>query len=105
MAEPAERMEPMDSPAAPVLEFERPIGELERKIEGLIKVSREAPELKPQIELLESRARDLQREIFADLSPWQMVQLSRHPARPYALDYVERMMEGFIELHGDRRFA
>lgn len=102
MAEPAERM---DSPAAPVLDFERPIVELERKIEGLVKVSREAPELRPQIDLLESRARELQREIFADLSPWQKVQLSRHPARPYTLDYVERLMDGFIELHGDRRYA
>ena len=102
MAEPAERM---DSPAAPVLDFERPIVELERKIEGLVRVSREAPELQPQIDLLESRARELQREIFADLSPWQKVQLSRHPARPYTLDYIERLMDGFIELHGDRRYA
>lgn len=102
MAETAERM---DSPAAPVLDFERPIVELERKIEGLVRVSREAPELQPQIDLLESRARELQREIFADLSPWQKVQLSRHPARPYTLDYVERLMDGFIELHGDRRYA
>jgi len=102
MAEPAERS---DSPAAPVLDFERPIVELERKIEGLVKVSREAPELQPQIDLLESRARDLQREIFAELTPWQKVQLSRHPARPYTLDYVERLIDGFIELHGDRRFA
>ena len=102
MAEPAERS---DSPAAPVLDFERPIVELERKIEGLVKVSREAPELQPQIDLLESRARELQREIFAELTPWQKVQLSRHPARPYTLDYVERLIDGFIELHGDRRFA
>lgn len=90
---------------APVLEFERPIVDLERKIEDLVSVSREAPELRPQIALLESRARELQREIFADLSPWQKVQLSRHPARPYTLDYIERLIEGFVELHGDRRFA
>jgi acetyl-CoA carboxylase carboxyl transferase subunit alpha len=102
MADPAEQME---APAAPVLDFERPIVDLERKIEDLVRVSQEAPELRPQIELLESRARELQREIFADLSPWQKVQLSRHPARPYTLDYVERLIDGFIELHGDRRFA
>jgi acetyl-CoA carboxylase carboxyl transferase subunit alpha len=102
MAEPAKRM---DSPPAPVLEFERPIVELERKIEDLVRVSREAPELSTQIAVLESRARELQREIFADLSAWQKVQLSRHPARPYTLDYVERLIEGFVELHGDRRHA
>ena len=102
MAETAERLE---SPAGAVLDFERPIIELERKIDDLVKVSRDTPELRPQIAVLESRARDLQREIFADLSAWQKVQLSRHPLRPYTLDYVERLIDGFIELHGDRRHA
>ena len=59
----------------------------------------------PRSQLLESRARELQQKIFADLTPWQKVQLSRHPARPYTLDYIERLIDGFIELHGDRRFA
>jgi acetyl-CoA carboxylase carboxyl transferase subunit alpha len=103
MAEPAERID--TPPAAPVLEFERPIVELKRKIEDLVTVSREAPELSSQIAVLESRVQDLQREIFADLSAWQKVQLSRHPARPYTLDYIERLIEGFVELHGDRRHA
>ncbi|HEX3698733.1 MAG TPA: acetyl-CoA carboxylase carboxyltransferase subunit alpha [Polyangia bacterium] len=89
----------------PALDFERPVVELERKIEELVRVSGDAPELRPQIRLLEARARELQQEIFADLTPWQKVQLSRHPARPYTLDYIERLCEGFIELHGDRRFA
>src|SRR5262245_58447430 len=102
MAEAAERAE---APAAPVLEFERPVVELERKIEELVKVSRDAPELRSQIAVLEARARELQQEIFADLTAWQKVQLSRHPARPYTLDYVDRLTEGFVELHGDRRFA
>jgi acetyl-CoA carboxylase carboxyl transferase subunit alpha len=101
----AEAAEQLDSPPAAVLDFERPIVELERKIEGLVRVSHDTPELRPQIAVLESRARDLQREIFADLSAWQKVQLSRHPARPYTLDYIERMLDGFIELHGDRRFG
>src|SRR5262245_50458502 len=94
-------------PAAdvPALDFERPVVELERKIEELVRVSGDAPELRPQIAVLEVRARELQQEIFADLSAWQKVQLSRHPARPYTLDYIERLFEGFIELHGDRRFA
>ena len=102
MAQAAERT---DVPAGQVLDFERPLVDLERKIDELVKVSGDAPELRPQIALLESRARDLQREIFADLNAWQKVQLSRHAARPYTLDYVERLLEGFVELHGDRRFA
>ena len=93
------------APAAPTLDFERPVVELERKIDELVRVSGGAPELRPQIALLETRARELQQKIFAELNPWQKVQLSRHPARPYTLDYVERLIEGFIELHGDRRFG
>ena len=68
-------------------------------------MSGDAPELRPQIRLLEARARELQQEIFADLTAWQKVQLSRHPARPHTQDYVDRLVEGFIELHGDRHFA
>ena len=93
------------APEVPALDFERPVVDLERKIEELVRVSRGAPELRPQIALLETRARELQQKIFAELNPWQKVQLSRHPARPYTLDYVERLIEGFIELHGDRRFG
>src|SRR5450432_2087328 len=92
-------------PDLPALDFERPVVELERKIEELVRVSGDAPELRPQIALLEARARELQREIFAELSPWQKVQLSRHPARPYTQDYIDRLFPGFLELHGDRRFA
>src|SRR6185369_9854120 len=101
MAEPAA----VATPDTPTLDFERPVVALERKIEELVRVSGGAPELRPQIALLEARARELQQKIFAELTPWQKVQLSRHPARPYTLDYVERLFEGFIELHGDRRFA
>ena len=93
------------APAAPSLDFERPVVDLERKIQELVRVSGGATELRPQIALLEARADELRRKIFADLSPWQKVQLSRHPARPYTLDYVERLVEGFVELHGDRRFG
>jgi acetyl-CoA carboxylase carboxyl transferase subunit alpha len=92
-------------PDVPTLDFERPVVELERKIEELVRVSGGAPELRPQIRLLEERARELQQEIFADLSAWQKVQLSRHPARPYTQDYINRLIQGFVELHGDRRFA
>jgi acetyl-CoA carboxylase carboxyl transferase subunit alpha len=93
------------APEVPALDFERPVVELERKIEELARASGGAPELRPQIALLEERARELQQEIFADLTPWQKVQLSRHPARPYTQDYIDRLFPGFIELHGDRRFA
>ncbi len=89
----------------PMLDFERPVVELERKIEELVRVSGGATELHPQIALLGARARELQQKIFAELTPWQKVQLSRHPARPYTLDYIERLVPDFIELHGDRRFA
>ena len=54
---------------------------------------------------LEAQAAKKRREIYANLSPWQRVQISRHPNRPYALDYVERMLSDFTELHGDRLFA
>src|SRR5882672_3643936 len=93
------------APEVPALDFERPVIDLERKIEELVRVSGDAPELRPQIRLLEERAKELQQEIFADLTAWQTVQLSRHPARPYTLDYIERLVDGFVELHGDRRFG
>jgi acetyl-CoA carboxylase carboxyl transferase subunit alpha len=104
MAEPARVPQPRP-PDTPTLDFERPVVDLERKIEELIRVSGGAFELRPQISLLETRARELQQKIFAELTPWQKVQLSRHPARPYTLDYVERLFSDFVELHGDRRFA
>jgi len=63
------------APDTPTLDFERPVVALERKIEELVRVSGGAPELRPQIALLESRARELQQKIFADLTPWQKVQL------------------------------
>jgi acetyl-CoA carboxylase carboxyl transferase subunit alpha len=105
MAETAERTERAESQSAVVLDFERPIIDLERKIDELVRVGGDSPALRPQIAVLESRARDLQKEIFADLSAWQKVQLSRHPGRPYTLDYIDRLVENFVELHGDRRFA
>jgi acetyl-CoA carboxylase carboxyl transferase subunit alpha len=104
MAEPA-TAPPVRVSDGPTLDFERPVVELERKIEELIRVSGGASELRPQIALLERRARELQQKIFAELSPWQKVQLSRHPTRPYTLDYIERLVPDFVELHGDRRFA
>jgi acetyl-CoA carboxylase carboxyl transferase subunit alpha len=88
-----------------VLDFERPIVDLERKIDELRQLSAGSVDFGEEIKRLEKKARKLQEEIFAELSPWQKVQLSRHPARPYTLDYVGVLFDDFMELHGDRAFA
>lgn len=87
-----------------VLDFERPLIDLERKIGELRTHSTEKVDFSAEIRKLEQKARKLQKEIFADLSAQQMVQLSRHPARPYTLDYVRLLIDDFTELHGDRSF-
>ncbi|MBL9008182.1 MAG: acetyl-CoA carboxylase carboxyltransferase subunit alpha [Myxococcales bacterium] len=85
------------------LDFERPLVELENKIEELKRLAG-GELLAAEIRLLERRAQRAREEIFAALTPWQKVLLSRHPLRPYAMDYVSRMCSEFIELHGDRAF-
>ena len=87
-----------------ILDFERPIIDLERKIEELRGLSTDSLDFTAEIRKLEQKARKLQRDVFADLTPQQKVQLSRHPARPYTLDYVRLLMDDFLELHGDRSF-
>jgi len=88
------------------LEFEKPILELERKIAELKKfTSSENIDLRSEIERLHSKLDRLKHEIFENLTPWQRVQIARHPQRPYTLDYVDMIMTDFIELHGDRAFA
>ncbi|HVV85766.1 MAG TPA: acetyl-CoA carboxylase carboxyltransferase subunit alpha, partial [Kofleriaceae bacterium] len=87
-----------------ILEFERPIIDLERKIAELRGLSTATVDFSSEIRKLEQKARKLQREIFADLSAHQKVQLARHPGRPYTLDYVRLLTEEFVELHGDRSF-
>jgi acetyl-CoA carboxylase carboxyl transferase subunit alpha len=89
----------------PVLDFERPVVELQRKIAALKHRSKSPHDLSREIRLLEERAVDLQKQIFSELTPWQKVQLARHPGRPYTLDYLGRIITDFRELHGDRRFA
>jgi acetyl-CoA carboxylase carboxyl transferase subunit alpha len=88
-----------------VLEFERPVVELERKIAELRRIASASGDFDREVMALEARVVDLQREIFADLTPWQTVLLSRHPGRPYTADYLSRLVTDFVELHGDRRFA
>jgi acetyl-CoA carboxylase carboxyl transferase subunit alpha len=84
------------------LDFERPIVELENKIAELKQLG--GPQLELEIRRLERKARQLQREVFSELSAWQKVLLSRHPLRPFTLDYVGRLIEDFVEMHGDRAF-
>ena len=84
------------------LEFEKPIVELEQKIEELKKLS--SSDLSAEIAALTKRVEAMRRNIYSELTPWQRIQLSRHPERPYTLDYIERLFTDFIELSGDRRF-
>ena len=89
-----------------VFDFERPIVELEKKIKEMKEYSYiENVELKEEISHLEKKAEKLREEIYAKLTRWQRVQLARHPQRPYTLDYLQRIMPDFQELHGDRKFA
>jgi acetyl-CoA carboxylase carboxyl transferase subunit alpha len=87
-----------------ILDFERPIIDLERKISELRGLSTASVDFTSEIRKLEQKARKLQKEVFADLTAQQKVQLSRHPGRPYMLDYVRLLMDDFVELHGDRGF-
>lgn len=89
------------------LEFEQPIAELEAKINELRLVGEDNAELNlsDEIERLQEKSRNLTRSIFEDLSAWQVAQLSRHPMRPYTLDYIGYAFDEFEELHGDRHFA
>jgi len=88
------------------LDFEQPIAELEAKIEELRFVDNDSEiNISDEIQKLEEKSRDLTQKIFAKLSPWQISQLARHPKRPYTLDYISRVFNGFEELHGDRAFA
>ncbi len=87
-----------------ILEFERPIIDLEKKISELRGLSTETVDFSNEIRRLEQKARKLQKEVFADLTAQQKVQLARHPGRPYLMDYVGLLMDDFVELHGDRSF-
>jgi acetyl-CoA carboxylase carboxyl transferase subunit alpha len=88
------------------LDFERPLIELEKKIEELKVLSTSGSvDFSSEISKLEKKAKKLQTEIFSDLSRWQVVQLSRHSSRPYFLDYVQYLFTDFFEMCGDRRFG
>jgi acetyl-CoA carboxylase carboxyl transferase subunit alpha len=88
------------------LDFEKPILELEAKIQELKQFAQaEKVDFSTEIARLERKVARLQEEVFANLTPWQRTQIARHPNRPYALDYIRLMLTDFIELHGDRAFS
>ena len=88
------------------LDFEKPIEELETKIEELKRLSNgKEIDISGEIKRLEKKAKELRSEIFSTLTPWQKTVIARHPDRPYTLDYINFITDDFIELHGDRRFS
>ena len=89
--------------AKTILDFEKPIFELESKLEEMKKFS-DNLDIEHDVIRLEEKVRQLKEELYRDLSRWQRVQLARHPERPYTLDYIYAMTENFVELHGDRSF-
>jgi len=89
-----------------VLDFEKPIVEIEKKIQELRQFSlNEDLEIHKEIERLESKAKKIRKDVYAKLTRWQRYQLAKHPDRPYTLDYIHRIFTDFVELHGDRAFA
>jgi acetyl-CoA carboxylase carboxyl transferase subunit alpha len=88
------------------LDFEQPIAALEDKIEDLRYVQNEsAVDISSEIEQLTKKSVQLTKDIYSDLTPWQITKIARHPERPYTLDYINEMFTHFVELHGDRHFA
>lgn len=89
-----------------MLDFERPIQELENKITELKKFMAEQNiDLSVEIQTLEEKARKVQQEIFQTLHPWEILQIARHPERPLTSDYIQMICDDFLEMHGDRRFG
>lgn len=88
------------------LDFEKPIAELEAMLQELRDLSAQQDlNIGDEIARLEAKSKALTESIFASLTPWQIAQIARHPLRPYTLDYIERLLTDFQELHGDRTFA
>ena len=88
------------------LDFEKPIAELEQKLDELRGHSRENNvNLDPEVRRMESKIEEMKRQVYSSLTAWQRVQIARHTARPYTLDYLQLSFSDFVELHGDRHFA
>ncbi len=88
------------------LDFEQPMAELDSKIEELRYVQTEsAVDISEEIDQLTKKSLQLTKDIYSDLTPWQITKIARHPERPYTLDYVNEIFTDFVELHGDRHFS
>ncbi|HEU0265408.1 MAG TPA: acetyl-CoA carboxylase carboxyltransferase subunit alpha [Geobacterales bacterium] len=87
------------------LDFERPVADLERKIQELMEFSSDAINIKSEVSKLEKKVQKMREDIFANLSRWQTAQVARHINRPFTMDYLNLMFTDFVELHGDRNFA
>src|SRR5712664_1416885 len=88
------------------LGFEQPIAELDSKIEELRFVQDDsAVDISQEIDRLSKKSRDLTKDIYAKLTPWQISKVARHPQRPYTLDYIQLLCTDFEEMHGDRSYA
>jgi acetyl-CoA carboxylase carboxyl transferase subunit alpha len=88
------------------LDFESPIAELDSKIEELRYVQTEsAVDISSEIDQLAKKSLQLTKDIYSDLTPWQITKISRHPERPYTMDYINDIFTDFVEMHGDRHFA
>ena len=87
--------------AQAILDFEKPIIELEQKMEELRRYA-DNPDIAKELDRIEKQVTQLQQSIYAGLTRWQKVQLARHPDRPYTLDYIRLITKDFVELHGDR---
>lgn len=88
------------------LEFEKPLRDLQQRLEALLKASEEQGfDVSAEAATIEKRLEETKRRIYHDLTPWQRVQIARHPKRPYSLDYIHHIFSGFQELHGDRVYG
>ena len=95
----------MEAPAY-VLDFEKPLRELGKQLDELRQQSIETNvDLGKEIHAIERKIESTQKDIYSNLTSWQKVQIASHPRRPYALDYINRIFEGFSELHGDRQYS
>ena len=88
------------------LDFEKPLRDLQQRLEALLTASQEQNfDVSSEAETIRQRLEETKRKIYTNLTPWQRVQLARHPKRPYSLDYIHRIFTGFQELHGDRSYG
>ncbi|TWJ13772.1 acetyl-CoA carboxylase carboxyltransferase subunit alpha [Geobacter argillaceus] len=87
------------------LEFEKPIAELEKKIEELMAFSTDSIDLKDEVAKLQQKVEEMRQDVFVNLSRWQTAQIARHINRPFTLDYLNLIFTDFVELHGDRNFG